>query len=318
MFTHILAPLDRSELAECILPHAVAVAHAFDAKLTILHVAEPVEADGESAMVDPLHWEMQKTEAQAYLDEIATKLRTADVPVATHLLEGRAAESIINFVHQEEVDLILLSSHGQSGLSRWNVGSVAQKVIVEAPASFMLVRSYQTQDADLTEARYQRILAPLDGSQRSECILASVEGLAHYHKAQLLLAHVVRRPEIPRHIPLSAEETELYERTTALNRTVAAEYLKQLQERLPLKSETHLLDSDDVASALHELARQVNADLIVLGAHGYSGSTKWPYGSMTTSFITYGAQPLLIIQDLTQEEIEPTPAQQAAREIAGH
>jgi len=59
-------------------------------------------------------------------------------------------------------------------------------------------------------------------------------------------------------------------------------------------------------------------DLVLLGAHGYSGQRKWPYGSITTSFIEYGSMPLLIVQDLDPEEIELTQAEKAAAEEKGH
>ncbi|HRW10008.1 MAG TPA: universal stress protein [Caldilineaceae bacterium] len=321
MFTHILALLDGSTLAECILPHVVAFSRAFDARVTIVHVVADTQSD-EEATIDPLQWEMQKTEAQVYLDEIARRLHSEGVVAATVLLEGRVAESIGDFAKQEDVDLLVLSTHGQSGLSRWNVSSVAYKVVTNAPTSLLLIRAYQPQRVELSAMRYAQILAPLDGSQRAECILPDIETLAEQHDGSILLVHVVRCPEIPRHVPLSTEEQDLYDRVTALNHSVADEYLEEQQKRLSLNSaidsEVQILESDDVAAALHELATTVNADLVVLGAHGYSGSRKWPYGSVATSFITYGSHPLLIVQDIAAEEIDPTPAQRAAREKAGH
>ena len=98
----------------------------------------------------------------------------------------------------------------------------------------------------------------------------------------------------------------------------ARTYLEQVQGRLTNKSTVRLEESDDATYTLHELAEEYAVDLVVLGAHGYSGSPKWPYGSVTTSFITYSSKPLLIVQDIAPSEIEPTPAQRAARQKAGH
>ncbi|MCB0071257.1 MAG: universal stress protein, partial [Caldilineaceae bacterium] len=81
-------------MAECVLPHAVALARGFDARLTVLHVIEP-PPDGDDAAVDPLDWEMRKAEAEAYLETVEDKLRTAEVDVDLEILEGRAAESIV-------------------------------------------------------------------------------------------------------------------------------------------------------------------------------------------------------------------------------
>jgi nucleotide-binding universal stress UspA family protein len=82
--------------------------------------------------------------------------------------------------------------------------------------------------------------------------------------------------------------------------------------------ETLLLVSDDVTLTLHELVEQENVDLVVLSAHGYSAATRWPYGTVATSFISHGTTPLLIVQDLSPDEIELSRAELAAREHRGH
>lgn len=322
MFTHILAPLDGSTVAECVLPHLVGFARAFDARVTLVRVVETTLSDPEESTVDPLQWEMQKKVAQTYIEEIAGELRRMDIRAAARLLEGQVAEALVDFAHREDVDLIVLSTHGQSGLTQWNLGSVANKIVTVALTSLLLIRAYQPQQSRLSEMQYTQILAPLDGSQRAECVLPDMETLAEQDNATVVLAHVVRCPELPRHVPLSTEEQELYDRVTALNHTVADEYLADQQKHLALNtsvaSKVQIVESDDVATALHELADTVDADLIALGAHGYTGSRKWPYGSVTTSFISYGAHPLLIVQDIPAQEIERTQAQRAAREEAGH
>lgn len=76
--------------------------------------------------------------------------------------------------------------------------------------------------------------------------------------------------------------------------------------------------SDDVAATLQQLALEEEVDLVALSAHGYSGGTRWPHGSLTTSFILYGNKPLLIVQDLPRQVIEPTAAELAVRETGGH
>ena len=95
-------------------------------------------------------------------------------------------------------------------------------------------------------------------------------------------------------------------------------YFEQIQSRLPLDAQTRLLVSDNVAVTLHELVEQENVDLVVLSAHGYSGGTQWPYGSVVVNFIVYGLTPLLIMQDLSPDEVERTRAEMAAREYKGH
>lgn len=318
MFDHILVPLDGSSLAECVLPHTVALARTFGARVTFLRAVERGRATGLNRAIDPLSWHIRKVEAEAYLDEVIARLQAVDLRTDKVLLEGLAAERIIEFAHDQDVSLILLSSHGQSGLSEWNINSVVQKVILRAYMPVLIVRAYQPAISDLTGLRYRRLLVPLDGSQRAECVLPLASTLARFYDAQLLLAHVVSRPEVPRRTPLTQEEIGLADRLTELNRREAVKYLEDLRSRLLSDVHIRLLISEDAAAALHELIVQENVDLVLLSAHGYTGQAKWPYGSVALNFIAYGTTPLLIMQDLPKDELERTQAEISAREHKGH
>ncbi len=318
MFEHILVPLDGSPLAECVLPHTVALAQAFGSRVTLLQALERGPTADRARSVDPLSWHLRKAEAEAYLGGLADRVRKLGFRTESRLLEGQAAEQIIEFARGHDVELIILSSHGQSGLREWNISSVVQKIILRAYMPAMIVRAYQPCAGDLGSLRYRRLLVPLDGSQRAECVLPLATTLARFHGSQLLLAHLVCRPEIPRRVPLTLEESELVSELTERNRLVASSYLEQIRSQLPVDVESRLLVSDDIAATLHDLVDQEDVSLVVLGAHGYSGRTKWPYGSVALSFIVYGTTPLLIVQDLCQEEVKRTQAEVAATEYKGH
>ncbi|MGC9358446.1 MAG: universal stress protein, partial [Anaerolineae bacterium] len=180
------------------------------------------------------------------------------------------------------------------------------------------VRAYRVVDEELAELSYEQLLVPLDGSQRAECVLPAARAVADYHNCRLLVAHVVPRPEVPRHAPLTEEETDLVERLTELNRRHGQEYLEDVEGRLSPGVETRLLVSDNAAAALHELVSEEDADMVLLSAHGYSGEAQWPYGSVALNFIAYGTTPLLIVQDISRAEIGTTPAEKAASEAKGH
>jgi nucleotide-binding universal stress UspA family protein len=319
MFEQILVPLDGSPLAECVLPHAVAVARAFQSCLLLLRAVDYPEADaGPVHTVDPLHWQVRKAEAKAYLDAIAVRLQETGLVVEEHLMEGQPAERIVQFARDRDVDLIILSSHGLSGLSRWNVSSVAQKVIFQAYRPVMNVRAYHVASGDVAEPSYERILVPVDGSLRAEHVLPYALHLARFHDAHLMLAHVIKKLKVLNPSSLLDEEVEMVERIEAHNKIEADKYLKNLIVRLGYEAEPWLLDEEDTASALHDLIDRENVDLVVLNAHGYTQGIYWPYSSLALSFIAYGAKPLLIVQDLSPEEMEQTQAEMAARESGGH
>jgi len=305
MLNHILVPLDGSLLAECVLSHAITLAQVFDTRLTLLRVVERDQSTGLKRAIDPLQWQIRKVEAEVYLDKLVARFNKVGLQVEKVILEGLPQERIIEFTRDRGIDMIIISTHGQSGLSGWNVSSVVQKVILHARVPMMIVRAHATSPAtDIAQMSYQRVLVPLDGSRRAECALPLAKKLAAFHNSQLLLVHAVVKPEIPRHTPFSEEERQLVDRLTKLNQARAGEYLKQLRAQLWPDVETRVTVGDAPAAMLQDVVVQENTELVVLSAHGYTGETRWPYGSVALNFIAYGTTPLLIVQDLSPGEME--------------
>jgi nucleotide-binding universal stress UspA family protein len=318
MFAHILAPLDGSTLAEIVLPHLVLLARINCSRISLIRVLDAQDGQASLRPVDPFEWQMRKAEAETYLQQVAERLKVEEVEVESLVLEGRAAEIILEYAQEQQASLILLSSHGQSGLSGWNVSGVVQKIILRARTSVMVVRAYKASTYDLGGLHYERILLPLDGSARAEVAIPVAAALARDTKATLIAVHVVQKPVIPRRTPLDAEEVELSNAIVERNRVEATRYLEELTARLEGEVETRLMIEDAPIAALHRLVEQEDAQLVILGAHGYSGDTRWPFGSVVVSFIAYGTTPLLVIQDLPSEQIEPTLAEIVSREQGGH
>jgi nucleotide-binding universal stress UspA family protein len=179
----------------------------------------------------------------------------------------------------------------------------------------MIIRAYQMDAVELPDLHYRRILVPLDGSQRAEAVLPMLNSLVQMHHAELVLAHVVARPEMPRRAPLKPREVELLNEVVELNQMEAARYLEQLQARLPVPVETRIMVGDNIESTLHHLADKEGVDLVLLSAHGYSAENRFPYGSVVISFIAYGTTPLLIIQDLPENDIERSQAEMMAAQF---
>jgi nucleotide-binding universal stress UspA family protein len=226
-------------------------------------------------------------------------------------------EQITHFAQDHQVNLIVLSSHGRGGLNGCNTGGIAQKIVLHAHVPVMLVRAYQPVTRELTDLRYRRLLVPLDGSQRAECVLPVATTLARSCESHILLAHVVRRPEIPCRVPLAQVEIDLVNELAEHEQLRGTRYLQGLCARLPFRSQPRLVSADNTADKLLDLAVQEDIDLVLLSAHGHGG-TRWPYGSVALSFIAYGATPLLIVQDMAQSVLEKTQAEMAAAEHQGH
>jgi nucleotide-binding universal stress UspA family protein len=318
MFKRILLPLDSSNLAECVLPHLVAISRICKPEVLLIRVSEPFGVTARLRLIDPVDWQIRKAEAESYLSGIAERLEKTGLPVSIHIYDGRPAEKIIEVAHSWNADLILMSSHGQSGISPWNVSSVVQQVILRAHRSLMIIRAYQPVTAELTGLHYRKIFLPLDGSQRAEMPLAFAESLARAHSSAILAAHVVRQPELPRRTSASQEDLLLVNQLIERNRVEAQKYLEDLKSRIDITVQTKLEVSPSISRALHQIADENEVDLTILSAHGYSGDTRWPFGSVGLGFIVYGSTPLLILQDLPTNRIEPTRAEIAARETGSH
>jgi nucleotide-binding universal stress UspA family protein len=320
MLNHILVPLDGSSLAECVLPHVLALAPAMDARLTLLHALELPRESKEGLAIDPVDWQLKKRRAESYLNGIADRLQNAGLNVESVIVEGLSAECIVDFAHNNDIDLIALSTHGRSGLSGWNVSSVVQKIILRSYKSILLVRAYKVIDT-IEKLSYHRLFVGLDGSTRAEFILPMATNLAKFYNAELILGTVICRPEIVNRFPISEEDTELITRIAERNFKATSHYYKQLQTQLSLQGinlQTRMVINDNMSDALHEMVEEVDADLVMLVAHGRSGSGRFTYGSVATSFIAYGTTSLIIMQDLSSDEVKHSQAEIITREIKGH
>lgn len=304
MLDHILVPLDGSSLAECVLPHAVAIAKAFNARITLMHVLEQPSVSRGFSKADPLDWYLKKSAANLYLGTLKSHVEADQLSVQSILLEGFAADKIVELAHANQADLLILSGYGETRTAGGGVSSVVQQVLQRVQISTLIIRSNPSLSALTDNLRYQRLLVPLDGSQRAGSALTMAVALAEAHQSELLLVHVVSKPEMARHMPLSEEDAELTNRVIERNREEGNKYLEQVQAHLPTRTQTRLLVSDNVAATLQSVSEQQQIDLLVLSAHGYSGETRWPYGSVTNRFITDGTMPLMIVQDVQWESPE--------------
>jgi nucleotide-binding universal stress UspA family protein len=319
VINHILVPLDGSTLAECVLPHLKAIAPVTKARVTLIHVLEHPENRSGGPPVDPLGWHMQKQEAQRYLEEKIDQLQKEGLDASFAILEGKSAEGIIDFAHANAVDMIALSTHGRTGLTGWNVSSVVQKVLLRSYRSILLVRAYSVEINPAVS--YQRLFVASDCSTRGEYVLPFAISVAQYYKSLIILGTVIEKPELIQRLPLTEEENNLAKQLAEINQQTATQCHKQITTQLTLKGidvETHVNVADHAIGALHDMVEDVHADLVMLVAHGETGERRWPYGSITTSLIAHGNVPLMIIQDLSDQDIPSTPAEQASSESRGH
>ena len=143
MYKKILVPLDGSELAKMALDQAEKLAKAFDAEIILFQVVPFMPIYGSPELVTPLIIdEKQKEAAERYLANLSEELKKRGLRVAATVRTGQqVAVEIIDFAKEVGADLIIMCTHGRSGISRWVMGSVALKVLTRAETPILLIRS---------------------------------------------------------------------------------------------------------------------------------------------------------------------------------
>jgi nucleotide-binding universal stress UspA family protein len=147
MYRRIMVPLDGSGLAECVLPHAEALSKGEGTKEIILvRVVEPfyIPAGGDYSFSEG---EIQKFNvqnlkaAQDYMTQVTSKINPGAASVRTEVLSGSAAEILAEYANKNNIDLVVLATHGRSGVSRWVMGSIADRLLHSVNAPVLMVRA---------------------------------------------------------------------------------------------------------------------------------------------------------------------------------
>ncbi|HEX2922648.1 MAG TPA: universal stress protein [Chloroflexota bacterium] len=152
MYKHLLVPLDGSKLAEDALPHAEAIARRFQSNITLFQVApvvpippsvDPMTGTGNEAIVALEASETAELEARQYLKEVASRPILEGIAVTQEVTRGKAAREIVQRANKRDIDLIVMSTHGRSGLGRLVFGSVAEAVLRESGTPILLIHSHE-------------------------------------------------------------------------------------------------------------------------------------------------------------------------------
>lgn len=307
-FKHILVPLDGSPFAERALRYLQAVARGTNPRVTLLRSVDTTPRIGGRG-IDPVEFEMIRADAHAYLAGVAERLREAGIEAQLFIAQGCAAEQIAVFARQQNVDLIIMTGQGEGTpgpTADWldlgpPLGGTAHRVMAAAPTSVLIVPGAGGTSDATEEPTFRRMLLPLDLSARAEYILPAAVALARRHNAELVLAHVVPEPEMPRRMGPSSEDLSLAHQLIERNRREAARYLREIQNRLAAdydRIQTRLCVASKRARTLRELAEREGIDLVILAAHGSTGDTQQRYGGVAAKFVHEGYGPVIILQDL--------------------
>ena len=301
MYKKMLVPLDGSELAEVVLPYAKELAGRLDLDLTLLHVCE---SQPESQFMCRAYLERAADIVRVQSREVQSKTGAPSekkaVEAQIHVVHGHPAEGILRYAEENKPDLILMATHGHSGIRRWALGSVADKVLRQSKIPVWLVRANIPEEIIHDEWPKRTLLVPLDGSKFAESVLPHVQALTKQRGAELVnvvLVRVYEKPFISADYP-EPDWAKHVERMVNHFKQEAEKYLDEVKESLSaagLHVRTEVLMGEP-ANEIIKYAHNNHPNLVMMATHGSSGLSLWEYGNIANKILRGVSSPIFLVR----------------------
>ena len=338
---HILIPLDGSDLAERAIPVAARLAKATEGSAISLVRIVRAPTEFETSATDTAVWapaadEDEKREANNYLHEVAQRPELAGLSVTERIYAGPPSATLLMAAKSLGVDLIVMTSRGRTGVTRWLLGSVAEGVSRESSAPTLILRAEKTEtENEITLGG--AALVPVDGSPLAETAIEPAARLAAAlasggdgAKASLHLLYVVQPLPLTATAPLGygVQGANLSSLNTEMELVKEGEaYLQDLAKRageayagaLGVTITYTSIYGADVAGDILAAAEgtleaapksptpPAHADFIAMATHGRGGLRRWVMGSVTDRVLHATTQPMLIVRPTLPETPDATP-----------
>jgi nucleotide-binding universal stress UspA family protein len=298
----VLVPLDGSALAERALPWAAALAEHRHAPLLLVRAVSPYVTVAPDRWTEPdsvLSQDVmaaEENEAYRYLEKQAEMLGLVApaLSVRRAVPAGDAADEVLRLAAAQGAQLIVLTTHGRTGLVRWVRGSVAEKLLRYGSLPLLLIRPWEHEPAAAKDRwRGRRVLVPLDGSALAEHVLPEATRLTAGAGGEVVLATVVR----PNHD--QDQDSRPARALATASRDHARTYLHGVARRhrqQGARVRSVVLVAADIVRALTEHAVAEDADVIAMGTHGRGGIGRFVYGSVADQVAHRAPVPVLLVR----------------------
>lgn len=293
----VIVPLDRSAFAEVALPLATYVARRLGAPvhLVLVHLPPPPVINGAHGIeaLPEVEREVRVEEAE-YLQAVATRLRHQEgLEAKAVLLDGPVAGTIAAHVTAHDARLVVLSTHGRGGVSRFFLGSVADRLTRELHCPVLLVRPGPVEAPPVSPAP-RRILVPVDGSGLAESVLDQVVAIFGSVGIELRLLRVVPVPMVvsPMGEGFAPPQVVVYEQMQN-----SGEYLQRVAPRLEAAGFTVSVESRLGAQVAHSITTEAEGwhpDMIAMATRGLGGIQRTMLGSVADKVLRSSTVPMLL------------------------
>jgi nucleotide-binding universal stress UspA family protein len=299
MYSKILIPLDGSKPAEKVLTYARYLAGKFKIPIELLAVIDIAEMAAHipakrARFLDGMIEDGMRF-STTYLKGVASTFPAADVECTVE--KGYAEEAIIEHGEADTAMLIAMATHGRSGLNRFLLGSVAEKVLRGTANPLLLVRATETAKSD-GEAAFKSIIVPLDGSELAESVIPMVAGVAKKLGLKVVLFRAY-------HLPYNAYAGDddyyavNYDELISAVRDEANEYLdRKVAEvkKLGVANVSAVTKEGFAGDEIIAFGSKTSDGLIAICSHGRSGVKRWVLGSVTEIVARHTNNPMLVVR----------------------
>lgn len=303
MLSSILVPLDGSAFSAKALPVAAAIAKRTGARLHVVTVLDPsayvpfVPGEVLVPVMDTDALAARRAADEAAIRDEAARLVADGVQAEGRVLEGTVVEALAEFAVGVHADLVVMTTHGRSGLERLWLGSVATSFLQRAPCPVYLVRPEGEATAPLPTGA---MLVPLDGSPFADSILPRAADFAGSLGLSMRLFTVA----IPNAIPMAPFGTEaLLADESDLTRQEhdAQERLEALARKLPVPCTTAVATDMTATRAILEEAARPEIGLVAMATHGRTGIARLVLGNVADSVLRGAPKPMLVYRPVAAE-----------------
>ncbi len=297
MYGKVLVPLDGSKVAEQILPYARFLARTLKAPIEFIGVVDvaavaPRVSSDNARYVDTLVSEGMRT-CKDYLESIARTF--PGISSKCIVVRGSPGEVIIERAADDKTTLVAMATHGRSGMNRWLLGSVAEKVLCGSSNPLLLVRATE-QGKSKGESVLKSILVPLDGSELAEQVLPHVTSLAKTIPLEIVLFRAYSLKQL---ISTYEDYVPDWDVLEAESQGEASNYLNGKVRQLKsqgLVDVCSVISEGAAAEKIIDLAKSTANSLIAICTHGRSGVKRWVLGSVTERVVRHSGDPVLVIR----------------------
>ncbi len=297
MFTKVLIPLDGSKNAEKVLPLARVLAETLKLPIELLEVIDVADVSARLTIDTAHNFDAMIGEgvrvSREHLKEIAANFSASKV--ACSVERGKPADVIIERAALEPGTLIAMATHGRSGVDRWMLGSVAEKVLRGSRNPLFLIRANEGDSIDHA-ATIKSVLVPLDGSELAASVLPTVVEIAKTLDLEVVLC---RAYEIDQSAYYGREEfAPNYNDLLDQLKENAEDYLNKVVDSLKragLDKVSCIALAGSGAEQIADYSRQHPDAVVIMCTHGRSGMSRWVLGSVTEKVVRHCADPVLVL-----------------------